>query len=79
MVSEFMLQQTRIETVASLLWPLPQGFPISPPIGPGPPSRTVPILGGIMGYYARARNLHAAQESIRRDLSGKFPATKEAS
>jgi A/G-specific adenine glycosylase len=30
-----------------------------------------------LGYYARARNLHAAAKTVSRDMGGKFPATAQ--
>ena len=77
MVSEFMLQQTRIETVLPYYGRFLKAFPSLLRLARAPLQKVLKFWAG-MGYYARARNLHAAARIIRRDLSGKIPATKEA-
>jgi A/G-specific adenine glycosylase len=76
MVSEFMLQQTRIETVLSYYDRFLKAFPSLPRLARAPLQRVLKLWAG-MGYYARARNLHAAAKIIVRDFDGKIPTTKE--
>jgi len=77
MVSEFMLQQTRIETVLPYYDRFLKAFPSLPRLARAPLQRVLKLWAG-MGYYARARNLHAAAKIMVRDLGGKIPATREA-
>jgi A/G-specific adenine glycosylase len=77
MVSEFMLQQTRIETVLSYYDRFLKAFPSLPNLARAPLQRVLKLWAG-MGYYARARNLHAAAKIIVKDLGGKIPSAKEA-
>jgi A/G-specific adenine glycosylase len=77
MVSEFMLQQTRIETVLSYYDRFLKVFPSLPRLSRAPLRRVLKLWEG-MGYYGRARHLHAAAKIIVKDLSGKIPSTKEA-
>jgi len=77
MVSEFMLQQTRIETVLSYYDRFLKAFPSLFHLARAPLQRVLRLWAG-MGYYARARNLHAAAKIILKNLGGKIPSTKEA-
>jgi A/G-specific adenine glycosylase len=77
MVSEFMLQQTRIETVFPYYERFLKVFPSLPHLAQAPLQRVLQLWAG-MGYYARARNLRAAAKIIVKDLGGKIPSTKEA-
>jgi A/G-specific adenine glycosylase len=77
MVSEFMLQQTRIETVIPYYRRFLKAFPSLPRLARAPLQKVLKLWAG-MGYYARARNLHAAAKIIARDLGGKIPKTGEA-
>ena len=77
MVSEFMLQQTRIETVLSYYDRFLKAFPSLSHLARAPLQQVLRLWAG-MGYYARARNLHAAAKIIVKNLGGKIPSTKEA-
>jgi len=76
MISEFMLQQTRIETVLPYYERFLKVFPTLPQLARAPLDRVLKLWAG-MGYYARARNLHAAARIIMKDWDGKIPSAKE--
>ncbi|MBP1714418.1 MAG: A/G-specific adenine glycosylase, partial [Deltaproteobacteria bacterium] len=76
MVSEFMLQQTRIETVLPYYDRFLRAFPSLSHLAGAPLQRVLRLWAG-MGYYARARNLHAAARIIIKDWGGKIPSAKE--
>jgi A/G-specific adenine glycosylase len=77
MVSEFMLQQTRIETVLGYYERFLRAFPSLPCLARAPLQGVLKLWAGL-GYYARARNLHAAAKIILKNLGGKIPSTKES-
>ena len=52
-------------------------FPSLPHLARAPLQSVLKLWAGL-GYYARARNLHAAAKIIVKDLGGKIPSTKEA-
>jgi A/G-specific adenine glycosylase len=72
-----MLQQTRIETVIPYYRRFLKAFPSLPRLARAPLPKVLKLWAG-MGYYARARNLHAAAKIIARDLAGKIPDAREA-
>ena len=76
LVSEFMLQQTRVETVIPYYHRFLALFPTLKDLARAPLSKVLRAWAGL-GYYARARNLHRAAKTIHRDLGGKIPGTKE--
>ena len=51
-------------------------FPTLPDLARAPLSKILKAWAGL-GYYARARNLHAAAQTICRELGNKIPRTKE--
>jgi A/G-specific adenine glycosylase len=75
MVSEFMLQQTRIETVLPYYDRFLYLFPTLPDLARAPLAKVLRVWSGL-GYYARARNLHSAAAKILKDFAGKIPSTK---
>ncbi len=76
MVSEFMLQQTRIETVIPYYDRFLKLFPSLPHLARAPFQKVLRAWAGL-GYYARARNLHSAAKKILKDFGGEIPSTKE--
>ena len=71
-VSEIMLQQTRVETVkatSSASW---RAFRRSRALAAAPPDEVLALWSGL-GYYARARNMHAAAAEIVARYGGEFP------
>jgi len=75
LVSEFMLQQTRVETVIPYYQRFLTPFPTLKDLARAPLEKVFKAWAGL-GYYARARNLHRAAQTICRDLGGKIPGTK---
>ena len=76
MVSEFMLQQTRIETVIPYYHRFLKIFPSLPRLARASLQEVLRAWAGL-GYYARARNLHTAAKKILKDFGGEIPCTKE--
>ncbi len=71
-----MLQQTRVETVIPYFQRFLKLFPTLDSLAKAPLQKVLKAWAG-MGYYARARNLHAAAKTISQDLGGKIPSTRE--
>jgi A/G-specific adenine glycosylase len=76
LVSEFMLQQTRVETVLPYYERFLKAFPSLEALARASLQSVLKAWAGL-GYYARARHLHAAVKTIRRDHGGKIPSTKK--
>jgi A/G-specific adenine glycosylase len=73
-VSEIMLQQTRVAAVIEHYHEFLQRFPNIKKLAAVGESSVLAAWSGL-GYYRRARMLHAAAKVIARDLGGKFPTT----
>lgn len=71
-VSEIMLQQTRVETVAEYFAPFLQRFPDVTALANAPLDEVLHLWSGL-GYYARARNLHRAARILRDGHAGRPP------
>jgi A/G-specific adenine glycosylase len=76
MVSEFMLQQTRVETVLPYYGRFLKTFPTLQSLARASLQSVLKVWAG-MGYYARARHLHAAARAILHKHAGMIPSTKE--
>jgi len=76
MVSEFMLQQTRIETVIRYYDRFLRAFPSLRHLARASLEDVLRMWAGL-GYYARARNLHAAAQKILKDFGGKIPVARD--
>ena len=76
-VSEIMLQQTRVETVIPYYQRFLQRFPELATLAAAPLDEVLSLWSGL-GYYARARNLHACARCIVDDHGGRFPEQPEA-
>jgi A/G-specific adenine glycosylase len=73
-VSEIMLQQTRVAAVIEHYQEFLRRFPnVKKLAGASLPSVLAAWSG--LGYYRRARRMHAAAKVIARDLGGNFPKT----
>jgi A/G-specific adenine glycosylase len=72
LVSEFMLQQTQVATVLPYYDVWLHRFPNFDSLARASQSNVLHAWQGL-GYYARARNLHAAAKIITRDHDGNFP------
>ncbi len=74
-LSEIMLQQTTVVTVAPYFrdflarWPRVEG------LAEAPLDAVLSAWAGL-GYYARARNLHACARAVCADHGGRFPSTE---
>ena len=76
-VSEIMLQQTRVEAVIPFYERFLARFPTVAALAKARESDVLAAWSGL-GYYARARNLHAAARAVVRDHGGRFPHDLEA-
>jgi A/G-specific adenine glycosylase len=74
LVSEFMLQQTRVETVLSYYDRFLARFPSPETLAASPESDVLVHWSGL-GYYRRARQLHQAAKAIQE--RGAFPTTEK--
>lgn len=75
-VSEVMLQQTQIATVIPYYQRFLKAFPTVYDLARAPLERVLQLWSGL-GYYRRARQLHAAARELVEKFDGKFPATLE--
>ena len=71
-VSEIMLQQTQVSTVLERYPKLMQRFPTVQALAAAPLDEVLAEWSGL-GYYSRARNLHACAKQIVQDYGGQFP------
>jgi A/G-specific adenine glycosylase len=76
-VSEIMLQQTQVETVIPYYARFMARFPDVGSLASAPEDAVLALWSGL-GYYARARNLHAAARLIAAEHGGRFPHEVEA-
>jgi A/G-specific adenine glycosylase len=76
-VSEIMLQQTQVETVIPYYRRFLSRFPTIRSLAEASPDEVLKVWENL-GYYSRARNLHAAAREIMRGRKGKMPETLEA-
>jgi A/G-specific adenine glycosylase len=75
-VSEIMLQQTQVETVKPYYARWLRRFPTLKALAAAPQQEVLAAWEGL-GYYARARNLHRAAQTVMREHAGRIPATVE--
>jgi A/G-specific adenine glycosylase len=74
LVSEIMLQQTQVARVEEYWTRFLRRYPTVGDLAEAPASAVRESWDGL-GYYARARNLHAAARHVARKRDGAFPAT----
>jgi A/G-specific adenine glycosylase len=74
LVSEYMAQQTRVETVIPYYLRWMQQFPTLQALADAPQETVLKAWEGL-GYYARARNFHKAAQQIVRDFDGEIPTS----
>jgi len=72
LVSEVMLQQTQVDRVQGFYQRFLEEYPTAQDLAAAPPARVRDSWEGL-GYYARARNLHAAARQIVEQHGGRFP------
>jgi A/G-specific adenine glycosylase len=75
-LSEVMLQQTRVAAVIEHYREFLQRFPTVQKLAAARQASVLAAWSGL-GYYRRARMMHAAAKAIVCDHGGKFPATEE--
>lgn len=71
-LSEIMLQQTQTETVKGYYARFLQRFPDVTALADAPEETVLKLWEGL-GYYSRARNLHAAAKVVAHERGGIFP------
>ena len=76
-VSELMLQQTRVETVVPYYARFLERFPDVAALADAPLDDVLTLWAGL-GYYGRARNLHAAARKIVDEHEGRVPDDADA-
>jgi len=76
-VSEIMLQQTQVATILPYYRRFLAALPTVRRLARAPLGRVLKLWEGL-GYYARARNLHAAAKAVVRDHGGRLPRDREA-
>lgn len=76
MVSEIMLQQTRVDTVIDYYHRFLGKFPTIAALADAQEDEVLNLWKGL-GYYSRARNLHKAAKAILHDHQGVYPDTIE--
>ena len=76
-VSEVMLQQPQVATVIPYYERFMARFPDVTSLAAAPVDEVLHLWTGL-GYYARARNLHACAKVVVADYSGEFPQTLDA-
>ena len=76
-VSEIMLQQTQISTVVPYFARWMTRFPTVAALADAPLGEVLKAWEGL-GYYSRARHLHAAAQKVAREMDGRLPQTAAA-
>jgi A/G-specific adenine glycosylase len=76
-ISEIMLQQTQVQTVLPYYDRWLQQFPDIASLAAADLQTVLKAWEGL-GYYARARNLHRAAQTIVAEFNGQFPADVDA-
>jgi A/G-specific adenine glycosylase len=71
-LSEIMLQQTQVSAVVQYYQRFLQHFPSVESLANAPAQKVMAQWAGL-GYYARARNLHACAQRVMQDWGGSFP------
>src|SRR6187431_3286186 len=75
-LSEIMLQQTGVKTVGPYFLKFLARWPDVAALGSASQDDVLRMWAGL-GYYSRARNLHACAVAVLRDHGGVFPDTEE--
>ena len=74
LVAEMMLQQTQVSRVIERYQRFMRQFPDVASLAAADEQKVLSLWQGL-GYYRRARNLHAAAKMIARDFAGRVPRT----
>jgi A/G-specific adenine glycosylase len=75
-LSEIMLQQTTVQAVGAYYRKFLALWPTVKALADAPLDDVLTAWAGL-GYYARARNLHAAAKVVAIEMGGQFPSTYE--
>ncbi len=75
-LSEIILQQTQVIQGLNYYLKFTETFPTVIDLANAPEDKVMRLWQGL-GYYSRARNLHAAAKTIKTNHKGKFPNTYE--
>jgi A/G-specific adenine glycosylase len=75
-LSEIMLQQTTVPAVGPFYAKFLKAWPTVRHLADASQDEVLTAWAGL-GYYARARNLHAAAKRVAREFGGQFPDTAE--
>ncbi|MGE5195770.1 MAG: A/G-specific adenine glycosylase [Anaerolineae bacterium] len=75
-ISEVMLQQTQVQVVIPYFERWMQRFPSITALAAASLEEVIKMWEGL-GYYSRARNLHASAIQLMRENNGQLPTTKE--
>ncbi|NHF58757.1 A/G-specific adenine glycosylase [Flavobacteriaceae bacterium TP-CH-4] len=75
-LSEIILQQTRVAQGTPYYLKFVEHFPTVTDLAMASEAQVLKLWQGL-GYYSRARNLHATAKKVAFDLGGKFPSTYE--
>lgn len=73
-LSEIILQQTRVDQGMPYYINFIEKYPSVEALAQAPEDEILKLWQGL-GYYSRARNLHATAKRISGEMDGKFPAT----
>lgn len=76
-LSEIMLQQTTVATVGPYFHNFLNRWPTMKALAAAPVEEVMSAWAGL-GYYSRARNLHACAKAVAADYGGKLPADETA-
>ncbi|MEJ1969618.1 MAG: hypothetical protein WDN03_13440 [Rhizomicrobium sp.] len=71
-LSEIMLQQTTVQAVGAYYVKFLKAWPTVAALAAAEQDAVLTAWAGL-GYYARARNLHAAAKVVAHELGGRFP------
>jgi A/G-specific adenine glycosylase len=72
-LSEIMLQQTQVAAVLAYYARFLERFPTLAELAAAPPEDVMALWSGL-GYYTRARNLHACAKRVVAEYGGAFPS-----
>src|SRR4029078_6442539 len=75
-LSDIMLQQNNVKAVAPYYARSLERFPTVTRLAAAPLDEVLSLWAGL-GYYARARNLHACAKAVAARHGGEFPGTEE--
>jgi A/G-specific adenine glycosylase len=75
-LSEIMLQQTTVATVGEYFHRFVKRWPTVESLAAAPLDEVLSVWAGL-GYYARARNLHACARTVTERHGGRFPESED--